>query len=179
MCAVFCFVTLLYVQVCVLVWVNYHMGLDARKPVFGGLWTTKAQTSLHIRAVWSVPLSFVYSKVSYLDLLRTIFHFLPSLCSWADWFESCFVGNPEDRFSRDEAHIWPNNFLKYYTLFCKQCRARSAHGCWNQLIRINTFSIKESTHINGSVVKCLTRDRGAAGLSLTGITVLCPWARHI
>ena len=27
-----------------------HMGLDARKPVFGGLRTTKAQTSLRIRA---------------------------------------------------------------------------------------------------------------------------------
>ena len=31
----------------------------------------------------------------------------------------------------------------------------------------------------GSVVKCLTRDRGAAGLSLTGVLVLCPSARHI
>ena len=29
------------------------MGLDARKPVFGGLRTSKAQTSLRIRAVWS------------------------------------------------------------------------------------------------------------------------------
>ena len=27
---------------------------------------------------------------------------------------------------------------------------------------------------SGSVVECLTRDRGAAGLSLTNITVLCP-----
>ena len=27
-----------------------HMSLDARKPVFGHLRTTKAQTSLHIRA---------------------------------------------------------------------------------------------------------------------------------
>ena len=32
---------------------------------------------------------------------------------------------------------------------------------------------------SGSVVECLTRDRGAAGSSLTGVTVLCPWARHI
>ena len=32
---------------------------------------------------------------------------------------------------------------------------------------------------SGSVVKCLTWDRGAAGLSLTGATALCPWARHI
>ena len=27
---------------------------------------------------------------------------------------------------------------------------------------------------SGSVVECLTRDRGAAGLSLTGLTALCP-----
>ena len=28
------------------------------------------------------------------------FNFLASLCSWAAWFESHFVQNPEDRFSR-------------------------------------------------------------------------------
>ena len=32
---------------------------------------------------------------------------------------------------------------------------------------------------NDVVVECLTRDRGAAGSSLTGVTALCPWARHI
>ena len=36
---------------CVLCKVLEHMGLGARKPVFGGLRTTKAQTSLRIRAV--------------------------------------------------------------------------------------------------------------------------------
>ena len=30
-----------------------------------------------------------------------------------------------------------------------------------------------------AVVECLTRDRGAAGLSLTGVIALCPCARHI
>ena len=33
------------------------------------------------------------------------FNILASLCSWGDWFESRFHGNPENRFSRDEAHI--------------------------------------------------------------------------
>ena len=32
---------------------------------------------------------------------------------------------------------------------------------------------------SGSVVECLTRDRGAAGSSLTGVTALWSWARHI
>ena len=32
---------------------------------------------------------------------------------------------------------------------------------------------------SSSVVEYLTQDQGATGLSLTGITVLCPLARHI
>ena len=32
---------------------------------------------------------------------------------------------------------------------------------------------------SGSVVECLTRDRRAAGSSLTGVTALCPWARTL
>ena len=31
--------------------------------------------------------------------------FLASLCRWGDWFETHFVGNPEDRFCRVEAQI--------------------------------------------------------------------------
>ena len=32
---------------------------------------------------------------------------------------------------------------------------------------------------NGSIVECLTLDRGDAVLSLMGVTALCPGARHI
>ena len=32
---------------------------------------------------------------------------------------------------------------------------------------------------SGSVVECFTRDRRAAGSSLTGVTALCPWARTL
>ena len=32
---------------------------------------------------------------------------------------------------------------------------------------------------NSSLVECLTRERGAAGSSLFGVTVLFLWARHI
>ena len=32
---------------------------------------------------------------------------------------------------------------------------------------------------SGSVVECLTHDRGVVGLSLSSITALCRWARHI
>ena len=34
------------------------------------------------------------------------FNSLAILCSWAGWFESHFFWNPEDRFSRVEAHLW-------------------------------------------------------------------------
>ena len=34
-----------------------------------------------------------------------------SICSCADWFESHFVGTPEDRFSRGEANIIPKSTL--------------------------------------------------------------------
>ena len=33
---------------------------------------------------------------------------LASICSWAGWFESYLVENPEDRFSRDGAQMLPS-----------------------------------------------------------------------
>ena len=52
-----------------------HMGLVATKPVFGGLQTTKVQTSLYMRAVWSVPLLFALRKVPYVNFLQVKFQF--------------------------------------------------------------------------------------------------------
>ena len=49
------------------------MGLDARKPVFGGLRTTQAQTSLRIGAVCSAPLLFTFWKVLYIRLVQVKF----------------------------------------------------------------------------------------------------------
>ena len=40
----------------------------------------------------------------------------------------------------------------------------------------NTRPCREGS---GSVVECLTRDRGAVGSSLTGVTALCLWARTL
>ena len=44
-----------------------------------------------------------------LTCYRWTFNFLASLWSWRDWFGTRFVGNPEDRFSRVEAHITLDN----------------------------------------------------------------------
>ena len=73
-----------------------------------GLWTTKAQTSLRIRADWSAPLLFDFWK----DNISThAFNVLASLCSWGYWFESHFHVNPEDRFCREEAHVWRRKWI--------------------------------------------------------------------
>ena len=95
------------------------MGLGATKPVFGGLRSTQAQTSLRIRAVWSAPLLIAYWKVSYIDLLLAKFQYSSYFGSWAGWFEIRIVGNPEDRFSRDEAQLlsgvgdWPSHLYSF------------------------------------------------------------------
>ena len=83
-------------EACLITVCKVHMGLIARKTVFGGLRTTQAQTSLSITSVWSAPLFLAFWKVPYVNLLRV---------SLGDWFEYCFDRNPEDRFSSDEAHI--------------------------------------------------------------------------
>ena len=49
-------------------------------------------------------------------------------------------------------------------------RDRLSLNAGQSIVFCNTF---------GSVVKCLTLEGGAVGSSLTGITALCLWARHI
>ena len=39
---------------------------------------------------------------------------------------------------------------------------------------LSTGSTKEGRERSGSVVECLTRDRKAAGSSLTDVTAVCP-----
>ena len=45
---------------------------------------------------------------------------------------------------------------------------------FNQNSLKNPFSSDQNRERSDSVVECLTRDRGAAGSSLIGVTVLCP-----
>ena len=76
------------------------IGPRLRKPV---RWfaTIKAQTSLRIHAISSAALLSAFWEESSLDLPRAKkFNFLSSLFSRRDWFETRFVGNPEDSFSR-------------------------------------------------------------------------------
>ena len=67
--------------------------------------TTKAQISLRIRTVWSVPLFSLPRSYNTSSCYIRNFKTLASLCLWAGRFESYLVANPEDRFSRDVAHF--------------------------------------------------------------------------
>ena len=62
--------------------------------------------SAHSRSLIS---AFVICFLEYinLNLLQAIFYFifLASRCSRRDRFESCFVGKPEDGFSRVKTHL--------------------------------------------------------------------------
>ena len=58
-----------------------------------------------------------------------------------------------------------NGFIAFYIIYIAHlfltiiCFTKSSPKIWER---------------SGSVVECLTRDRGAAGSSLTGVTALCP-----
>ena len=54
-----------------------------------------------ICTVWSAPLLF--AAIYTCSIQR--FKILVSFCSWAGWFESYLVENPNDTFSRDVAQI--------------------------------------------------------------------------
>ena len=83
------------------------MGLDARKPVFG-VWEQQRRRPACTFALSDQCLGYSLIGRIILNLLQR--NFLASLCSGGDWFESRFVGNPEDRFCRDEAQMfWSRN----------------------------------------------------------------------
>ena len=51
----------------------------------------------------------LFGKYHMLTCYRWNLNVLASLCSWGDLFETRFVGNPEDRFSRVAAQIIPQS----------------------------------------------------------------------
>ena len=81
--------------------------------------------------------------------------------------------------------IFSQEFLTKYPLSNVSFRAGDIHTYGLGLSRskltvVNNIFLKSFwRERSGSVVERLTRDRRAAGSSLTGLTALCPWARHI
>ena len=66
------------------------------------------------------PLLFTYWKAQCLNFMQN-FNILSSLCSWAGWFESYSVGNPEGRPSNVKAliYVYFKAFIKVY--YSKSC----------------------------------------------------------
>ena len=72
-----------------------EMGHDARKPVFGVVNSKGAGQPVHpCRLISAFALESIISKFP-----------IGEICSCGDWFESCFIRNPEERFCPDEAQI--------------------------------------------------------------------------
>ena len=132
------------------------MGLDTRKPVFRGFANNKGiyQSGLSDKCLWCSLIKNIISE----SATSEKFNFLASVCSplGAGWFGHDLVGNHKDRISFAIAHMIIDDVITVTFESSMICRERS-----------------------GSVVECLTPDWGAAGSSLTGVTALCPWARHI
>ena len=86
---------------------HYNMGPDARKPGFGGgggggvANNTGADQPAHPRSLIS---AFVVRFIE--TCYRWNLNFIASLCSWGDWSETRFVGNPENRPDMTENRHW-------------------------------------------------------------------------
>ena len=79
----------------VLIWMNAQtMGRNTRKPVFGGLRTTKRRPACKYAKSDQCLCHLLIGKYHIKNCYTQIFNFIASLCSWGDWFEFCFT----DRF---------------------------------------------------------------------------------
>ena len=85
------------------------MCLVARKPVFDGLQTTKAKTSLR-SLISTFVICLLENIISMLAASKITNFWLVSVADLG-WFESHFVGNPKDRFSRVTAHMMSYNLV--------------------------------------------------------------------
>ena len=82
-----------------MIWASTQENLSSR---FAN--NTGAEQHVHPRRLTSaLSLTGRYPIKTY---FKQNFNSLASLCSSGDWFESRFFGNPNDRFCRDEAHIF-------------------------------------------------------------------------
>ena len=90
---------------------QFHMSHILRKPFMPYVNNKGADQPAHPRSLIS---TFVIRCLDSIISLVSLFaiSWLTCLCSWAGWFESYLVENPDDRFFRDEAHV------TFYTTQC-------------------------------------------------------------
>ena len=110
-----------------------------------------------------------------------------------DSSESTLVKVPHCSKSHVAAHSIPYWATTWENQQCGPASQEDSDKPRHQLSLIRVFVIhtkkvfvlsagwahSDDSEYSGSVVECLTRDRGTAGSSLNGVTVLCPWARHM
>ena len=107
---------------------------------------------------------------------------ISDILSWSEILISPMLSYPGSHVSAVywlywNSHVWSSSDI---TVMLKQCHHVTLHiqellGAFFKH-KMRYFMVMEHS---GWVVECLTRDRGAAGSSLSCVTVLCPWARHI
>ena len=84
----------------------YNLGPRHEKTCLRGFANnTGADQPVHLRSLISAFFIRLLDSVIYRHATSAISLFLASLCSLGDCFESHFIGNPEDRFCRNEAHL--------------------------------------------------------------------------
>ena len=138
-----CLVYLSVHRIETVVWASkYDFGLVARKPVFGGLWSTQSQTSLRISAVWSAPLLFAFWKVSNVNMLHVNFNLLAGLCSWGTGLKLAFSETPKTGFlaSRpiwyilfkyQHSNIWIKSlYMEQFVWRKVYCNSKSLTSSW-------------------------------------------------
>ena len=142
------------------------MDLVATKPVFGVSDQAMlkpdpsiTETSKKIEIKLKESSDMILSK-------KRITKALISLRGCAGWFAPLLFANLKDRFSHVVAHI----IMLVIPIIMNFC------ACLSLNYLFSNWSIRERS---GSVIECLTRDRRVAGLSFTGVTALCPWARTL
>ena len=98
------------------------------------------------------------------QVIFVMFHFYFSQCTWSILREGFIFA----KLRIMDAKLCENKTLaKWRNHFGIKLLMKVANF---QHLFFNVIRVKS----NGSVVECLTRDRRAAGSSLTGVTALCP-----
>ena len=93
-----------------------QLDLNAKKPVFGVLQITQAQTSLRIPAVWSAPLLFPFCKVPYVNLLQVQdFNFVAIAVAEETGLKLALSETPKTGFIA----TWPNWYICFYVTVLK------------------------------------------------------------
>ena len=123
---------------------------------------------------------FVVRKPPKTGLLTLRLKYFNPFINWSFASVQVVLSDSQNNWS---CHTGPLN--TYFSCMSQQIQIFTFYSQWDILLSCWPF-ISSSIDFrfmcrvrSGSVVECLTRDRGDVGSSLTDVTAVCPWARHI